>query len=128
MIFFAHIHYISETFFRNHNYVNDIIHFWYRKSLSKFRFGMSKINDSFLKFDTTNHIDKYDRICPFCPNQMEDEMPFLLICPKYKSLRVHFLFREDWRPTAVQFFDIMSNQSQELNINVSKFIHKALQH
>jgi hypothetical protein len=32
-----------------------------------------------------------ERVCPFCPNQLEDETHFLLVCKTYSVLRLSFL-------------------------------------
>ena len=125
----SHDFYRTYTLFKSEffheSYITDVTNFWHRKALARFRFGMAEMKDSYLKFDSS--IVRKDRNCPFCPNHIENEIHFLLVCPKYNSLRDNFLIRDNWRPVSVQFLDIMSKQSMELNVSIAHFIYKALQ-
>ena len=111
--------------FVSESYTN-IDNFWFRKALSRFRFGMTELRDSFLKFEKGATL--IDRTCPLCKNCNEDEMHFLLICPKYEFLRLKLLPIHIYNRTFVQFIHIMSNQSLELNVKLAEYVYKALSH
>ena len=66
------------------DYLKEIKNVEIRKQLTKFR-----ISDHNLMIEKGRHrgIDKCLRFCPFCPNQVEDEIHFLVNCPAYNSLR-----------------------------------------
>ena len=57
---------------------------------AKFRCGVAP-----LKVETGRYLGQplEARICPFCPNRIEDEQHVILHCPAYDSLRQH-LFRK----------------------------------
>ena len=54
----------------------------------KFRLSNHK-----LAIETGRHegVERDERICPFCPNEVEDEVHFLLKCPILKHLRNEYL-------------------------------------
>ena len=60
----------------------------HRAALSKLR-----LSDHTLTMETGRHqnIDRYDRKCPFCPEEVEDEFHFLIKCPIYRFLRKNLL-------------------------------------
>ena len=74
-------------------------HFWlsklnmtfaHRAACAKFRCGVVP-----LKVETGRYLGQplEARICPFCPNCIEDEQHVIVHCPAYDSLRKH-LFRK----------------------------------
>ena len=38
-----------------------------------------------------NNIESYNRFCLFCPNCLEDEYHFLMLCPAYPGIRLKLL-------------------------------------
>ena len=62
---------------------------------TKNRIAMSKLrlSNHCLLIESGRHLklDQNLRVCPFCPNEIEDEMHFLLFCPTYKELRTKLL-------------------------------------
>ena len=55
-----------------------------RTALTKLR-----LSDHSLAIEKGRHqnINHSDRKCPFCPEEVEDELHFLIKCPTYKFLR-----------------------------------------
>ena len=66
------------------SYLNQIDNIQERISLTKFR-----LSNHSLMIEKGRHqkIEKVFRFCPFCPQQVEDEMHFLLDCKCFSSLR-----------------------------------------
>ena len=65
-------------------YLLDIKNFEMRSKITKFR-----LSNHNLRIETGRHekIDREERFCPFCPQKVEDEKHFLLVCPIYCHLR-----------------------------------------
>ena len=61
----------------------------------KNRIAMTKLrlSNHTLLIETGRHLklEQTERVCPFCPNTIEDELHFLLHCPTYQGLRTKFL-------------------------------------
>ena len=104
-------------------YVINVCNFWFRKALARFRFGMTELNDSFLKFSHSKK--ENNRNCPFCVDQLENEKHFLLICPVYSSLRSK-LFPADL--VLETYTHIMSSQSMIVNRKLAEYIYQGLRH
>ena len=108
-------------------YLKEIKNVEIRKQLTKFR-----ISDHSLMIETGRHrgIDKCLRFCPFCPNQVEDEIHFLVKCPVYSSIRkslIDPLLDENTNPREIPdtelFLAIMANSQKE----IANFILKAFE-
>ena len=90
-------HFTEETLIY-YNYKNDYLPSYYldltktsneRKELAKFQIRNHKL---MIEIGTYDHISREDRVCPTCgSNQIEDEIHFVFICPKYSTLRDEFL-------------------------------------
>ena len=65
-------------------YINNIPSVKDRIALSKLRLSNHKLNIETGRF---LHLDKRERFCPFCENIIENEIHFVISCPKYKILR-----------------------------------------
>ena len=72
------------------SYLNEIDNIQERISLTKFR-----LSNHSLMIEKGRHqnIEKECRFCPFCPQQVEDEMHFLLDCKCFSSLRNDLLVK-----------------------------------
>jgi hypothetical protein len=93
-----------------------------RKMLIRFRMGVSPLRTHRNRFSKTNPQLQH---CPFCENTFETEKHFLLICFKYRNLRLQFIpikfFR---RPSAFKVALLMA--SSHWTLSVALFIYKAL--
>ena len=49
-----------------------------------------------------HNIKPSERVCPFCPDKVEDEFHFLIKCPKYKIQRQNLL--EQIKTIVIEFF------------------------
>ena len=59
-------------------------------------------------------------------HQIETEFPFLLICPKYTELRKLFIINYTFFPNLPRFNKIMSSKNAKSQLNLAKFIDKAM--
>ena len=91
-----------------------------KSAFCKFRSGVAPIN---IEIERYNKVPVKDRICPFCPGLVEDEVHVLTVCNLYDDLRRHlfeFLSNEDF------LFETMCNKDKTRyilsgnNINILK--------
>ena len=120
--------YSSYSLFKNQlciePYLLNVTNFWHRKSLSRFRFGMTEINCSFLQYKVI--ADKY-KLCPFCKSLRETEIHFLLVCPVYNELRTKLIPQKFYKsPTSFTMAILLASPMSTLNKNLAEFIYKAL--
>ena len=69
-------------------YLTEIRNISIRQQVTKFWLSNHK-----LAIETGRHegVERDERVCPFCPNEVEDEVHFLLKCPILKHLRDEYL-------------------------------------
>ena len=77
----------------NEKYLNKIENIQERISLAKFR-----LSNHELMIEKGRHlkIERHCRLCPFCPEKVEDEMHFLLDCKCFSKLRME-LFEKTYQ-------------------------------
>ena len=66
-------------------YLNDLKRFKARYFLIRIRLDVLPLKTHKLRFATNN--TQADLACPFCRNDTETVMHFILICPRYKEIR-----------------------------------------
>ena len=66
-------------------YLNDLKHVKAKHFLIGIRLGVSPLKTQKLRFATNT--TQAHLACPFCRNDTETEMHFILICPKYNEIR-----------------------------------------
>ena len=83
-------------------YLECVKHIKARMSLIRVRLGVSQLNMHKLRF-RTNASDT-ELSCPFCEHQLENEVHFVLKCPKYRSLREEYIPAKYWNnPSQFRF-------------------------
>ena len=112
--------------FNSEKYLNCIKTNKYRIALSKFR--LSSHN---LEIETGRHtnIAREDRKCKICnTNAIENEYHFLLVCSKYRELRLRYLkpYYCHW-PTLKKIENLMSSESVFTINCLSKYLYYAFQ-
>jgi len=101
-------------------YVLQIKNIYIRRMLSKFRLGVSPINTHYYRFQPT----RLNCICPFCPNCLENEIHFLLICKKYQDLRNECIPRKYWTiPSEYKVILLLANE--RLTWKVALYLYKS---
>ena len=95
-----------------------------RKCLARFRIGMSSLKHSYLQYrPQPSNSDS----CPFCCDELENEVHFLFVCPKYSELREELIPAKYYRhPSLFKFSLIIANENYNVIWNTSMFIHRAL--
>ena len=71
-----------------------------RISLTKFRLSNHKL---MIEKGRYHNIKPSERVCPFCPNKVEDEFHFLIKCPTYMIQRQNLL--EQIKTIVIEFFN-----------------------
>ena len=81
------------------NYLLSVDNIANRTALTKFR-----LSDHNLMIEKGRHqnVAICDRTCPFCPDQTENELHFLLKCPTYRELRRKLL--DDIKTNTIGFY------------------------
>ena len=107
-------------------YLHEITNMKIRQSLTKFRLSNNTLNIEKLRH-TTPITPKEQRFCPFCPNDVEDEVHFLIQCPTYRLLRfdmfqnidkTHLFFQKNPKE---QFIELMNHENAQI---VAKTVNK----
>ena len=90
-----------------------------RKTLVKLRISNHKLNIETGRYDK---ISRCNRICPVCSLDIEDEIHFLLDCPKYSSIREDLFNKIDNRipyykhiPVLTLIIQVMNSTDYYLN-------------
>ena len=98
-----------------------ILFFWmdvYRNAFAQFRMGVSQINVHQHRFSPTAR----NVACPFCVEEKETEIIFLLECPVYVFLRHTYLpDKASARDNKSHFLSLVNSKSQQTVLNVAKF-------
>ena len=93
-------------------YLNEIHNITIRKTLTKFRLSnhhlkieTGRYNKNKKRPDTEeqNGIPT-ERACPFCPNQIESEIHFLIQCPVYEHVRDIVVKKIEKKIPGLQFY------------------------
>ena len=119
---------LLKTEIGTENYLQQITDFKVRKCYTKFRLSDHTLN---IEQGRHNGIEKSERFCPFCTNQVETEIHFLIQCQAYNSPREE-LFETllKTRPsfnyyTPTEKFKYLL--SEDLALSSAKYIHKCFQ-
>ena len=74
-----------------------------------------------------NNIESHERFCPFCPNCIEDEYHFLMMCPTYHTGRQRLLDQNTIREAYVtnqNLFTILMTENQH-SVPTAEFIYNS---
>lgn len=115
----------KHTFIRE-KYLDVIHEYKFRHALARFRISSHRLGIEIGRYTNT---PLNDRVCTLCNmNQIESEYHFLLVCPKYRDLRVKFFkpYYCHW-PNINKFENIMNSNHRTTIYNLSKFIFFATQ-
>ena len=106
-------------------YLSQIRNIDHRITLTNFRLSNHR-----LKIETGRHqrIDKNKRFCPFCPDEVEDEIHFLVQCKTYKTFRENLFDKIDTHRNfhhldkTRKFINLLTNNN---HINeIALYLHK----
>ena len=98
-------------------YLQEITNITTRQSLTKFRLSNHTLNIEKGRH-TSPKTPIEERVCPFCPNKVEDEMHFLLDCPAYHIPRSQMMMSIGHDPTLntpkEHFLTLMTPENAQL--------------
>ena len=108
-------------------YITEISSTKDRVALSKLRLSNHKLHIETGRF---HNLDENRRICPFCKNQVENEIHFLISCPTYNILRdpLFLQIQENAR-----YFELLSDREKficilaEPNAAVGTYVYKIME-
>ena len=72
-------------------YLSEVSNELHRRLLTKFRLGVCPLRIETGRYEIRNKVKGVpvsERVCPVCNVGVEDEIHFLLVCPRYNQLRV----------------------------------------
>ena len=99
--------------------------------VNKFRVALTKFklssHDLAIEKGRYTNIAREERLCQHCTlNVVENEYHFLLVCPKYRSLRIKYLkpYYCHW-PNLKKFENLMSAKQKNQLFNLSKYLYYA---
>ena len=91
----------------------------YRNAFAQFRTGIFQINVHQNRFSPTAR----NVACPFCVEEKETEIIFLLECQVYVFLRHKYLpDKANAHDNRIHFLSLMNGKSQQTIFNVAKFL------
>ena len=71
-------------------------------------------------------IPREHRNCVYCDIYIEDELHFVMFCPLYEELRVHFIDRRFLlHPSVESFVRLMSAQNEQVIRNLAMYLYYA---
>ena len=97
----------------------------------KLRISDHKLNIEIGRYDKTS---RCDRICPVCGLNIEDEIHFLLDCPKYSSIKDGFFNKIENRipsykhiPISTLLIQLMNSNDYYLNKRLVQYVTSCLE-
>lgn len=109
-------------------YLTEIKNITIRIQVTKFR-----LSDHNLMIEKGRHngVKAYLRFCPFCENEVESEIHFLLDCPVYRNIRtdlINLIERENpffrYLQKEAKFSYLLANANQK---EVAEYIHNSFE-
>ena len=93
-------------------------------TLTKFRFGISRINVHYYRY---RHHNQGDLLCPYCKTVEENEFHILMCCPLYDALRQQFLKEKYYRfPNMNKLRILLCSKNDKIIGDVCRFLYAAL--
>ena len=107
-------------------YLNDLKHVKARNVLIRIRLGVSALKTHKLRFATNT--TQVDLACPFCRNDTETEMQFILICPRYKEIRELYIPKQYYNClSSFKLTLLLATSNKSLLLRLATYIFKAFQ-
>ncbi|WP_295539720.1 hypothetical protein, partial [Thiolapillus sp.] len=107
-----------KKLFEAERYLSDIDIFCFRVALAQLRLGVLPINNNMYRYSDC----PTNRNCVFCPDVVENEDHFLLVCPLYTDLRNRFLEQKG----AQSLQDMLQWKDTKRCLLLSKFTFHAM--
>ena len=104
-------------------FLHDLKHIKARNCLLRIRLGVSQLRSHRLRFARNTEVDL---ACPFCNNEIESEIHFILSCPMYNDLRDKYIPRKYVRcPSLFKLSMLFASENKYLQLRLATFLHKA---
>ena len=115
---------LFKTAYESEKYLLAVNNISHRKSLTRFRCSAHKLAIEEGRF---RNIDRNQRKCIHCNmNAIENEYHFLMVCPKYRSLRIDCLPRYYCSfPSKPKFVSLMKSEQSSILKRLAKFLFLA---
>ena len=95
----------------------------YKYFMSKFRFGISKLNVHHYRY---RNVHQRLLLCPYCKNADENELHFILVCPLFDDLRRQYIPEKYFRmPNQFRLTLLLNNRSDKVVENLCKYVYHA---
>jgi hypothetical protein len=115
---------IKDQFHRE-SYLQNITNKDHRHTMTRFRISAHVLN---IEYGRYRGIKVNERVCPYCPTKVEDEMHFLLSCQKYAKLREQLLQKLPSYPHTLEteklFIWLMANNDPNISKEVSTYLYQ----
>ena len=107
-----------KSYFTPEHYLKSSVYEINRRTcLARFRCGVSLINAHRYKY----YENELLRRCPFCTNEVEDEIHIVFVCTAYNSLRTRFIDRKFLKTPNLQTLSILISNEKYQNM-FSKYL------
>ena len=105
-------------------YLNELKHIKARNFLIRLRLGVSPLRTH--KLCCHRDVTHVDYSCPFCKSDMETEVHFILVCPKYAEIREQHIPKKYFTsPSSTKFALLLATTSKVLLSRLAIYIMKA---
>ncbi|XP_070193997.1 uncharacterized protein, partial [Littorina saxatilis] len=106
------------------SYLNDLKHVKARNCLIRLRLGVSPLKVHRLRHTRSSTAEDY--LCPFCANETEDEIHFVLKCPKYAGIREYYIPAKYYnRPSSFKLALLLATPNRSILLRLATFIMNA---
>jgi hypothetical protein len=96
----------------------------YRTAMARFRLGVSPFNAHRHRYSQSQD----NKICPFCPDRVEDEVHITFDCPTYDAIRERYIHTEDASTSKQELIRKLLKCSDEAKmVSFAKFLYLAWQ-
>ena len=105
-------------------YLNELKHIKARNFLIRLRLGVWPLGTHKLRYckDAT----PVDYFCPFCKSDVETEVHFILVCPKYAEIREQYIPKKYFAsPSSFKLTLLLATTSKVLLLRLAVYIMKA---
>ena len=90
----------------------------------RLRLGVSPLRTHKLQYH--KNATPADYSCPFCKNDVETKVNFILVCPKYAEIREQYIHKKYFTsPSSIKLALLLATTSKVLLLRLAVYIMKA---
>ena len=108
------------------SYLSELNHVKARNLLIRIRLGVSQLKTHRFRFANNSSTSKF--ACPFCSDERESEIHFVLKCPAYDEIRAQYIPRKYYNcPTLFKLTHLLASENKTMLLRLANYVSKAFQ-